>query len=97
MLSQVPNGVRPIGNKESDHGSAEGTYAEDSEDEDDDSGEDNKAESSLSPEIRSERCTKQSQARLWVRARWQHRVPEPRSALGRRRPNRWRSLQSSSR
>jgi hypothetical protein len=58
MLSPVPNGAQPAGGAESEHGSVEGSYAEDSEEESDDSGESDEAESSQSPELRSERRSK---------------------------------------
>jgi hypothetical protein len=60
MLSPVPNGEQLAGGVESEHGSVEGSYAEDSEEESDDSEESGEVESSQSPELRSERRSKQT-------------------------------------
>jgi len=58
MLSPVPNGEQLAGGAESEHGSAKGSYAEDSEEESDDSKESDEVESSRSPKLRSERRSK---------------------------------------
>ena len=60
MLSPVPNGEHLVGGMDSEHGSAEDSYAEDSVDESDESEGGDEDESSQSPELRSERRSKQT-------------------------------------